>query len=398
MFQSRFDRLVLSIVILLVTVLGVMMATATPTSTDSARDSLPPQILYTSLDEQFREQLFAADVLIEQASVDGSQQLTRTGEGVWDFTSSPDGSRIVYATINPDGSSDLWLIDRDQAQREQAQRDQAQPEEQSEMLLDCGDSSCSSPAWSDDGALIAFTRRDVASAANGGLNPPRVWLLDVESGETAPLFSDSQTLGFGPLWSSSGDWISYTVPNTNDVGVYNVESGEHLFYATQTSDGGIWHPGADRLLLSALVEDSTTWRAHLYLANPASGSSDLASLVNLSTADDLSVAVDDSSPAWSPDGEQIAFRRRELEGERSSLSKQLWIMNADGSNARALTNALEHDHGQPVWSPDGRYLLYHRFPLKGPEITLSVWMLNVETGEATELLSPGQRPQWQPGG
>jgi TolB protein len=106
--------------------------------------------------------------------------------------------------------------------------------------------------------------------------------------------------------------------------------------------------------------------------------------------------VDDGSPAWSPDGTQIAFRRKELEGATATLGKQLWLMRGDGSDARALTADPAFDHGQPVWSPDGRYLLFHKLPLKGPNITLSVWVMDMQNGEQWEVVRPGQRPVWMP--
>ncbi|HUF02283.1 MAG TPA: hypothetical protein VMN35_07645 [Gaiellaceae bacterium] len=60
----------------------------------------------------------------------------------------------------------------------------------------------------------------------------------------------------------------------------------------------------------------------------------------------------DSSPAWSPDHRRIAFVR--------SLSPesgyQIWIMNADGRNARQLTRGRVD--GAPDWSPDGRWIAY----------------------------------------
>ena len=67
-----------------------------------------------------------------------------------------------------------------------------------------------------------------------------------------------------------------------------------------------------------------------------------------------------------------------------------------GTEAWAAAAALDFDHGQPQWSPDGRYLLYHRFPLRGPDIVLSLWVLDVETGEQVEIIRPGQRPIWWP--
>jgi Tol biopolymer transport system component len=306
--------------------------------------------------------------------------LTDAPGGVWDFSVSPDGDQIAYTVLSENSTSDLWLL----------RRSGAGPE----YLLDCPEAACNSPAWSPDGRFLALTRRSAGTlSTTGGLSPPRIWLINMETGETAQLFPDGQTLGFNPLWSASGQWISYLSPDLNGVGLYNVNDGRQRFIETGTGELGIWHPQADLLLVSILRQSGDQYRMHLYRADPLNADSGIDSMINLSGED---AAVDDSSPAWSPDGAWIAFRRKELEGERASLGKQLWVMRADGSAARPLTIAPEFDHGQPVWSPDGRYLLYHRFPLKGPNIVLSIWLLDVETGAARELVSPGQRPLWLP--
>ena len=48
--------------------------------------------------------------------------------------------------------------------------------------------------------------------------------------------------------------------------------------------------------------------------------------------------VEDGAPVWSPDGEWLAFRRNINDGPGATLTKQLWLMRADGSEARPLTN------------------------------------------------------------
>lgn len=59
-------------------------------------------------------------------------------------------------------------------------------------------------------------------------------------------------------------------------------------------------------------------------------------------------------PAWSPDGQQIAF-----EGSDSDGVSQIYIMDADGSDSTALTNSqLFGDVSDPQWSPDGKRVAF----------------------------------------
>ncbi|SRR6266511_1581296 len=65
-------------------------------------------------------------------------------------------------------------------------------------------------------------------------------------------------------------------------------------------------------------------------------------------------ASSDDSPAWSPDGRQIAF----VSAQRGQ-EPDIYVMNADGSGRTRLTHN-EYVDGSPAWSPDGRYIAFVR--------------------------------------
>jgi TolB protein len=60
----------------------------------------------------------------------------------------------------------------------------------------------------------------------------------------------------------------------------------------------------------------------------------------------------DEWPAWSPDGRYLAFV-----SSRDGGNQEIYLMEADGSNQRRLTNHPADDT-MPVWSPDGQRLLF----------------------------------------
>jgi Tol biopolymer transport system component len=66
----------------------------------------------------------------------------------------------------------------------------------------------------------------------------------------------------------------------------------------------------------------------------------------------------DTSPAWSPDGQRIAFVRRQHD------HWEVYVVNADGRNLRRLTVTPEKPNGEvgssasPAWSPDGQHIAF----------------------------------------
>ncbi len=59
----------------------------------------------------------------------------------------------------------------------------------------------------------------------------------------------------------------------------------------------------------------------------------------------------ESMPRWSPDGRRIAFT-----SDRDGL-ENLWTMDASGGDLRQVSKERERQVSNPVWTPDGQYLV-----------------------------------------
>ena len=74
------------------------------------------------------------------------------------------------------------------------------------------------------------------------------------------------------------------------------------------------------------------------------------------TARQLTSGTHDSGARWSPDGKLVAFLRV-TEKDGKPQPPQIYLLNMDGGEARALTD-MPKGAAEPVWSPDGRSVAF----------------------------------------
>ena len=113
----------------------------------------------------------------------------------------------------------------------------------------------------------------------------------------------------------------------------------------------------------------------------------------------LSKTVDgvDADPAWSLDGSQIAFRRRVPDGTIDG-NEDVFVMNADGSGARAIASTPAADF-KPVWSPDNENLLIisnRKSDTGGPGKTFDLWLVRERDGKVLSQLGLKAKQITQP--
>jgi eukaryotic-like serine/threonine-protein kinase len=107
-------------------------------------------------------------------------------------------------------------------------------------------------------------------------------------------------------------------------------------------------------------------------------------------------------PAWSPDGLQLVFispcRARADIFETIYTDSSLYLMNADGTNIRQLTNVPGAD-SDPDWSPDGKEIAF----ASTRDGHKQIYTLDMDSLAVTRLTSTGDnvdtsQPAWSPDG
>jgi Tol biopolymer transport system component len=326
-----------------------------------------PRVLFMGWDAADRGQLYA--IAPEEGAA--PQPLTAEASNVIDYGVSLDGQWIAYSVYRPeDGGGDLWLIGANGDGRRQ--------------LLACDDALCSQPAWSHDGARIIYERRPI-SVPGAPPGSPRLWWLDLASGQTVSVFRDTQVLGLGARFAPDGRWVSYLSPLAQEIHVFDLESGRTLRIPSRAGEPAVWRPDGGALLLADIQVRDERYAVHLFRLDLAT-----ETVTNLSGEE---AEVNDGLPAWSPDGAWIAFGRKP---SRATEGTQIWIAAADGQSATAVTSDPRYFFGRPVWSPDGRYLAFQGFNLQEPRADAGVWLYDREADTVLKLAPSGSIPYWLP--
>ena len=231
---------------------------------------------------------------------------------------SPDGEWIAYVLTTTDSTKDkknsgVWMISRDGKQNVQLTNS---PDVESQ------------PRFSPDGKYISFV------AKRGEDKARQVYLLDRRGGDAIKATDVKGGLG-DYRWSPDGKKLLLVVKDQD-------------FSDTAKTKTRIPYV-IDRYHFKQDGEGYLDRRAtHLYLFTLADKKTDTLTIGK----------YDEDQPAFSPDGLQIAFVSNRTDDPDKNDNTDIYVMDAKpGATMKKLTT-WPGDDTSPVWSPDGQQIAY----------------------------------------
>ncbi|HUF38571.1 MAG TPA: hypothetical protein VMN57_08610 [Anaerolineales bacterium] len=331
----------------------------------------PPRVIFLDSRPDMRDLLW---IPVEGGA---AQRLTDTGGRVFDYAVSPDGTRIVYSATDDLGGIDLWIL-------EVAAIPAGGGLPPVSRLLACSPDRCSTPAWSPDGGRIAYSHQRVG-AQIGSYSLPRIWVLEVESSETAPLYTDEQILGYSPSWSPAGGRLGFYAQTSPQIRILDLATGDESLLPSSTGGVGSWSPDGARMLFNDVLADAAI--QSIFLANVEFPS------VSVLVSGEKMEAQWLGQPAWSPDGEWFVFAVGFLEGGRGN---QLWLMPINASYGQVLADERDFYYYNYHWEPSSRAIAYQRLDLSDPSALPEIVVWSIRTWTSTMVVEGGVNPGWVP--
>ena len=251
-----------------------------------SEDTTSPKIVFVS----DRERRYRPRIYI--MNIDGSEAvpITNFTDGVSIHTVhpgglsvSPTGEQIAFHARFPGKNWNIYFMNAD-------------GKNVTQLTADYIKKTALFPAWSPDGAKIAFCHREGQKT--------EIYVMRADGSNPVNL-TKNQSVNFHPAWSPDGTKIAFSSNMKKDRRIRNIyvmdADGKNLKQLTKNRKLG-WKSG---------------------------------------------------HPAWSPDGKQIAYDSGKSD-RRGGFQSTIFIMDAGGKNPRPLITRAS----RPSWSPDGQKIVF----------------------------------------
>lgn len=200
------------------------------------------------------------------------------------------------------------------------------------------------PAWSPDGARLAFTR---FSADSGG----DIWIIDADptsSKRHLRQLTNEPLMEGAPAWSPDGTQIAYVADWQSAASIW-IRAADGSGAPRHVIEGNwpSWTPDGKRLLVTLGVDFKDTSLAYVS--------------VDGGDPEPLPIQTPNASEGSISSQGQIGFvsSPNDYAGDAASWNEDIYTIGYDGVRGpMRITNTTENDHWPPSWSPSGDWFAY----------------------------------------
>ncbi len=331
----------------------------------------------------FRSERDKGGIFIMGATGESLRRLTDFGfHPAW----SPDGREVVLSTsnfIDPNvrtlDPAMLWAVSVASGERRQ--------------LTDANVGDAAQPAWSPDGARIAYWGKH-----KGGQRD--IWTIPARGTGEPVQVTDDAAFDWNPVWSPDGKFLYFASDRGGSMNLWRVpleeqtgrvtgtpealttpssyaqqvafsRDGRRAVYVNQVSSTNIFKVEFNPYKEQITGQPSAVTQGFRHASEPNlspdgewfaySSQGEKQEDIYLVRKDGTESprkltddAYKDRDPRWSPDGTRIVFY-----SDRSGRY-EAWMINRDGSGLQQMTFTEGSSVAYPFWSPDGARIAYNR--------------------------------------
>jgi TolB protein len=194
------------------------------------------------------------------------------------------------------------------------------------------------PVMSPDGRFVAWEREN--TSASGGVDAVEIWIMNTDGTEPRVLVANG-SFNRSPTWLDNGGAIAWASFVSGNWEIYRVPLSGGEPVNLSRSPYADQHPRASPDGTTLAFDTNRDFDFEIYLMD-----ADGTHQRNLTQ----SVTTDDRFPSWTPDGRQIVW-------SRGLATSDIYAVESDGSGPRAVI-ATPYSETHPSVSPDGRQVVF----------------------------------------
>jgi Tol biopolymer transport system component len=256
----------------------------------------------------------------------------------------PDGSpQVPYIAFmsDRDGNAEIYRMEPDGTRQTNLSNDPGADE---------------MPRWNSSGTMLAFT------SDRSGVR--ELYVMSPDGADTLPV--SGGVVGTSYAWSPDGRYLAFVSDRSGTALLYLVRDDGSDLVPVPQSEGAVemsWSPDSSRLVFTS-----------------PSG----IVITDLAGTSPLPIGTgNNSAPVWHPSANTVAHEHR-----ITFQNRDVYTINADGSNEVNVTNTSLVSEASVQWSPDGTWLLLVALPDGEPPANIAVVRADGQGGVSNLTTSP----------